>query len=194
MIQIQVDPSSVRMVDNPEATNRSDEPKENANIPMRIANAYVALDEDDLLKMPSIAFSGMDKLRTGRKPDTYKKMAATKPPMGDGSGNDETVWQGAMMGDRVEFATFFRGPDGTLTGSFTDETTVYVLATMPDGTTRIQATLFEDIDRFEQDSVEDMEPATPTKLTPIVPEATTRTRRTSSTTTTVSQLLRRIYW
>jgi hypothetical protein len=49
--------ASVRLLDNPEARSRSDETSE--KIPRRIASADVSLDQDDLLVMPSIVFSGM---------------------------------------------------------------------------------------------------------------------------------------
>ena len=105
-----------------------------------VASAIMAMDDgDDLNYMTSMGLACVD---DNEAPATYVKTQSFSREMG--SGAIETVWQGAMESDRLGFATLMRGSNGTWTGSFTTEVAAYSVTTMPNGTTQVKKTMWQD--------------------------------------------------
>jgi hypothetical protein len=115
----------------------------NSQIPTRVTSAKVTLDNDDLTVMSSITLADLQG-PSGTREFVYTQMTSSKRNREDATDVQDTIWQGALEGDGTGFATFIRSPEGGFFGSFTTENTAYTLSTMPDGSIRVEATLFKD--------------------------------------------------
>jgi Metallo-peptidase family M12 len=144
-------------------------------IPTRVASAKVNLDNEDITGMSSITLAGLQG-PSGTGEFVYTQMTSSKRSRENTTDVEDTIWQGALDGDRIGFATFLRSPEGGFFGSFTTEDTAYTISTTPDGNTRVEATLFKDfppsID-FDDDSDQELreDDFDYSGLIPLVPES-----------------------
>ena len=97
----------------------------------------VTMDDDNLHFMRTIEFDGMADC-DGDEHVIYSKIkSATRRSV---NGGQEVLWQGALEGDGIGFATFVQSAKGQMSGTFSTGRFSYSLITFADGSTNVQAT------------------------------------------------------
>jgi len=94
---------------------------------------------DDMMTMDSMM---LDCVAEGQEPAVYMKMSSEQVTMD--SGATQTIWNGAMMGGPIGFATVIQNMDGTMAGTFTTEEASYSMMTDPNGDMQMKMTLWAD--------------------------------------------------